>query len=316
MVTASRLSAAPPATRFAWINGEIVLAETSPVPLWTNALHYGTGVFEGIRAYPTPRGPALFRLRDHMERLHRSASFYHLAIPFSVEALCRAAVDLVREEGLDGLYVRPLAFFGEGPPQMAVKRGCPAETIILTRPLGAFLGEENYHQGLRLTVSTWRKLHHATIPTTAKGSGQYLNSVLAAHEAADRGFDDALLLGVDGTVAECTGANVFFVKDGRVTTNAATSSILMGITRDTVLQILGWGSVSVEVRPFTLAELLDADEVFITGTAAEVTPIREIDGRAFRTGAGTLSARLQRQYREIVTGRGPAGEDWLTPVLA
>src|SRR5262245_52914009 len=275
------MTAAEPVCRFVWHNGAIRSAAEAALPIWTNGAHYGTGVFEGIRCYPTARGPALFRLQDHMERLLRSASFYGLKLEWSADELSKAAIDLILREGKDSMYVRPLVFFGEGPPQLAVKRNCPVEALIMTRPLGAFLGEENYRRGIRLTVSTWKKIHHSTLPTIAKGSGQYLNSVIAAHEATDRGFDDALLLTVEGTVSECTGANIFFVKKGRLITNDATSCILLGITRDSVLEMARHRGIEVTIKPFTLSELYDADEVFVTGTAAEVTPVRELDGRAF-----------------------------------
>jgi branched-chain amino acid aminotransferase len=300
------------ATRFVWWNGEVRPAKEITIPLWTNALHYGSGVFEGIRAYPTAKGSAVFRLHDHMARLLRSASYYHLNIPFTVDDLCEAALELVRREGSDGLYLRPLIFFGEGPPQMMVWKNCPTQAMIVTRPLGAFMGEENYKRGIRITTSRWKKIHHSTLPTTAKGSGQYLNSVLAAQEAGDRGYDDALFLTVEGTVAECTGANVFYVKNGRVITNDATSSILLGITRDSVLEICRAQSLEVEIRSFTLGELQEADEVFITGTAAEVTPVREIDGRPFKTGEGTISYTLQQGYKDIVLGKNHVYERWLS----
>jgi branched-chain amino acid aminotransferase len=303
--------APPAAARFAWWNGEIRLAKDLAIAPWTNALHYGTGVFEGIRCYPTAGGPAVFRLADHMSRLVRSASFHHLAVPFSIEDLSNAALELVRREGLDGLYLRPVVFYGEGPPHMMVKKACPANAMILTRPLGAFMGEENYKRGIRVTVSSWKRIHHSALPATAKGSGQYLSSVLAAHEAGDRGFDDALFLTMEGWVSECTGANVFFVKKDRVVTNDALSSILPGITRDSVLEICRRQSIDVEVRAFTLAELYDADEVFITGTAAEVTPVREIEARSFKTGAGTFTHNLQQRYKDIVMGKNAAYESWL-----
>jgi branched-chain amino acid aminotransferase len=302
------------ASRWVWVNGEIREAGATSFPIWTNAAHYGTGVFEGIRCYGTARGPGAFRLHDHMLRLLRSARHYGLDVRWSAEELSKHALDLLRKEGVEHAYVRPLAIFGEGPPQLAVKKGCPTETIIMTRPLGAFLGEENYRRGIRLTVSSWRKTHPATLPTTAKGTGQYLNSVIAAHEATDRGFDDALLLTVDGLVAETTGANIFFVRSGCVVTNDAASAILLGITRDTVLEICRERSIPVDIRPFTLSELLEADEVFVTGTAAEVTPVREIDACTFKVGDGTLSRSIQERYRDLVLGVRPIREDWVSYV--
>lgn len=302
-----------PACRFVWHNGEIKRAEDAKVPIWTNALHYGTGVFEGIRCYPNAGGAAVFRLGDHMARLHRSAAFYSMALPFSSEVLSQATVELLKKEEYTGAsYVRPLAFFGEGPPQLAVRQKCPVEVMIMTRPLGAFLGEENYRRGVRLTVSSWKKIDRSTIPTTAKGSGQYLNSVLAAHEAIDRGHDDALLLTVEGTVSECTGANIFFVKDGVLYTNDESSSILLGITRDSILRISNPLGIGTVVKTFSLEELQRADEVFVTGTAAEVTPVREISGQTFEV--GPITRALQTAYKDVVEGRDPRFEAWLTPL--
>jgi branched-chain amino acid aminotransferase len=195
---------------------------------------------------------------------------------------------------------------------LAPKKDCPVHVVIGVRELGAYLGEEGLRDGVRVTISSWRKFHHTMLPTTAKASGHYANSVLAAHEALDRGYEDAILLNQDGTVAEATGENVFLVRGRELVTNDATSSILPGITRDTVLTLAAELEIPTSVRAFTRDELLAADEVFLTGTAAEVTPVREIDGRTFRTGKGTVGARLQKAYLAVVRGRDTRHAEWLT----
>jgi branched-chain amino acid aminotransferase len=299
---------------YIWWDGEIREAKGQNVHYFSNALHYGSGVFEGIRSYPTPQGPAIFRLQDHIERLLVSASIYGLQIRYSPEALMRATVDITRKNDIENGYLRPLAFFGQGLVNLAPKKECPVHVFIAARELGAYLGEEGLRRGVRVTISSWRKFHHTMLPTTAKASGHYANSVLAAHEALDRGFDDAILLNQDGTVAEATGENVFFVKGKELVTNDATSSILPGITRDTVLRLAAEANIPTRVRAFTRDELMAADEVFLTGTAAEVTPVREIDGRQFRTGPATLGAKLQKAYLAVVCGRDEKHAHWLTRV--
>lgn len=300
--------------RFIWWDGELREAESRTVHYYANALHYGSGVFEGIRCYETPDGPSLFRLREHVERLLASAAVYGMNVPWSADRIAEACLDVTRANGITNGYLRPLAFFGQGPINLTPKKECKVSLFVAARDLGAFLGEDGLRRGVRVMVSSWRKFHHTMLPTTAKATGHYANSVLAAHEALDRGFDDAILLNQDGTVAEATGENVFFVKGGQLVTNDTTSSILPGITRDTVLRIARDFELDVAIRAFTRDEMMTADEVFLTGTAAEVTPIREIDGRSFHTGPGTMSAKLQREYLATVTGHRPARAAWLTRV--
>ncbi|HKQ68924.1 MAG TPA: branched-chain amino acid transaminase [Polyangiaceae bacterium] len=299
---------------YIWWDGAIREASGQAVHYFSNALHYGSGVFEGIRCYPTPNGPALFRLHDHFERLLASAAVYGMSIRYSPDALAQATVEIVRKNGIENGYMRPLAFFGQGSVALAPKKECAVHVFIAARELGAYLGEEGLRRGIRVTISSWRKFHHTMLPTTAKASGHYANSVLAAHEALDRGFDDAILLNQDGTVAEATGENVFFVKGKELVTNDATSSILPGLTRDTVLKLAAEANIPVRIRAFTRDELMSADEVFLTGTAAEVTPVREIDGRKFRTGPSTLGAKLQKAYLAVVCGRDDRHAHWLTSV--
>jgi len=299
-------------SRFIWWDGEIREAEKQSIHYYANALHYGTAVFEGIRVYPTPRGPAIFRLQDHMQRLLESARLYGMSLRYSAAELAAGAVLVTRENAINHAYIRPLAFFGYGPIDIKPKSECKVSVFIATRELGAFLGEKALRNGVRLTVSSWRKFHHSALPTMAKASGHYANSVLAAHEAMDRGCDDAVLLNQDGTVSSATGENIFFVRDGCLVTNDESSSIVPGITRDSILTLAKEAGVPTVIRAFTREELLRAEEVFLTGTAAEVTPVREIDGVEFRTGKETLGARLQRAYLAAATGKNPRHHSWLT----
>lgn len=302
-------------TRFIWWNGEMREAEKQSIHYYSNALHYGTAVFEGIRCYPTDRGSVLFRVRDHIERLLSSGRLYGMKIPFEEDALVSACVEVTKKNGVTDGYLRPIAFFGEGPIDLKPKRGCPVHIFIAIRELGTFLGEGALRNGVRVTISSWRKIHHTMQPTMAKASGHYSSAVLAAHEAMDRGYDDAILLNGDGTVSAATGQNVFFVKNGRLITNDQTSSIVPGITRDSILHIAREDlRMPVEIRAFTREDLMRADEVFMTGTAAEVTPVRELDGAEFRTGRNTFGARLQVAYLHAATGKEERYAHWLTPL--
>jgi branched-chain amino acid aminotransferase len=295
-----------------WWDGEIRESSSLNVHYYANALHYGTAVFEGIRCYPTQSGPALVRLRDHLERMLLSARIYGMKLSFDVEALARGAIEVTRRNGIQNGYLRPLAYFGAGPIDLKPKRECSIHVFIAVRELGTFLGQDALRKGIRLMVSSWRRPHHSMLPAMAKASGHYANSVLAAHEAMDRGFDDAILLNQDGTVACATGHNVFFVKGGVLYTNDESSSIIPGITRDCILNIARERSVPVQIRAFTREELLRADEVFLTGTAAEVTPVRELDTTSYPTGKNTLGALFQRAYLRAVTGQDEKRLDWLT----
>jgi len=300
--------------RWVWQNGEIREADQTRVHYYAHALHYGSAVFEGIRAYPTAKGTALFRLGDHIERLLHSASLYGMTVKFSDGELTRGAIDVTARNGIDNGYLRPIAFFGAGPIDLKPKVACPVQVLIAIRSLGAFLGANALRNGIRLTVSSWRKFHHSMMPTMAKASGHYANSVLAAHEAVDRGFDDAILLNGDGTVASATGMNLFYVRSGRLYTNDQQSSIVPGITRDSILVLAHDNGIPVEVRAFTREELQRADEIFLTGTAAEVTPVRELEAIGYKTGRDTMGAFLQRAYLRAVLGKDEKHPDWLTYV--
>lgn len=300
---------------FIWYNGEIRKAEDQSIHYYSHALHYGTAVFEGIRCYPTRKGPVLFRLREHVDRLLSSARLYGMKVGYDAEALSAACIEVTRKNSITDGYLRPISFFGEGPIDLRPKRGCPVHTLIAARQLGTFMGDGALRHGVRVTISSWRKTHHTMQPTMAKASGHYASAVLAAHEALDRGFDDAILLNADGTVSAATGQNVFFVSHGgRLITNDETSSIVPGITRDSILRIAKDLGIAVEVRAFIREELMRAREVFMTGTTAEITPVRQLDGCDYETGRHTLGARLQIAYLHAATGTDRRYEDWLWPV--
>jgi branched-chain amino acid aminotransferase len=300
--------------RWVWSDGELRDSSDVHVHYYANALHYGTAVFEGIRCYPSSRGPVLVRLKDHVERLLSSARLYGLRVPYGIDALVRGAVEVTKKNGTQNGYLRPLVFYGMGPIDLKPKLECSVHAFIAVRELGTFLGEDALRNGIRVMISSWRKIHHSMLPTMAKASGHYANNVLAAHEALDHGFDDAILLNQDGTVASATGHNVFFVKGGELFTNDESSSIVPGITRDCVLDIAAEHGVRVTIRAFSREDMLRADEIFLTGTAAEVTPVRELDGIKFKTGKQTLGAFFQRAYLRAVTGKDERRKGWLTPV--
>lgn len=300
--------------RWVWADGEIRDGDRLSVHYYANSLHYGTAVFEGIRCYPTERGPALVRPRDHIDRMLSSARLYGMRVPFSADDLVQAAIEVTRRNGVDHAYLRPIAWFGYGPIDLKPKQVCPVQVLIAIRRLGTFLGEGALRNGIKVITSSWRRLHHTMLPVMAKASGHYANSVLAAHEALERGCDDALLLNADGTVSGATGGNVFFVRGGSLFTNDEGSSIVPGITRDSILTLARALRIEVTLRAFTREELLRADEVFLTGTAAEVTPVRELDGIPFATGKRTFGALFQRAYLRAVTGKTPEYLAWLTPV--
>jgi branched-chain amino acid aminotransferase len=297
-----------------WKNGALVPYAEATTHVLSHALHYGTGVFEGIRVYRGPAGLAVFRLREHVQRLIDSAKLYKIPMPVSFQQVFDACREVVRANGLDECYLRPLAYLGHGPLGVYAKN-VPTDVIVAAFPWGRYLGPESLERGIKATVSSWRRLHHAAFPTTAKGSGQYLNSALAVREAKERGFDEAILLDASGNVSEGSGENLFLVADGVLATPGLDASILPGITRDTVLTLAKDLGLHAEVRPVTRAELNVAAEVFFTGTAAEITPIREIDGYVIGNGRrGPVTERLQTAFFRAVRGEEPRHKDWLAPV--
>jgi branched-chain amino acid aminotransferase len=295
---------------FYWFDGRIAKKSEITVHPFAHALHYGSGVFEGIRAYATPQGPAIFRLREHMERFLRSAEIYALKMDYSLDELCAAVVETVRVNELDSAYIRPLAFFGEKTISLAPSFHCPTHVLVALRALGGYFGA-GQEDGIRVTISPWRKFSSAALPATVKGCGHYANSVLAMQDAVGRGFSEAILLNDRGDVAEGTGENVFLVKDGVVRTNDETADVLLGVTRATVIELARERGIPVHVGPISLPELFDADEVFFTGTAAEVTPLAAIDDKVYST-TRPITNRLRDAYMDAVSGRDPAHADWVT----
>jgi branched-chain amino acid aminotransferase len=295
---------------FYWFDGTISPKDEVTVDPFAHGLHYGTGVFEGIRAYATPKGPAIFRLRDHMERFERSAAVYSLDLKWDVATLCDAVVETLVKNELQSAYIRPLAFFGQKTISLAPKFFCPTHVLLAYRALGNYFGagQEN---GIRVTISPWRKFSSKALPSTVKASGHYANSVLAMTDAVGRGFDEAILLNDRGEVAEGTGENIFVVKDGVLRTNDRSADVLHGITRASVLELARDRGVHVEIGVLTVDDLHDADEVFFTGTAAEVTPLACIDDHAFSNDK-PMTMTLRAAYLAAVAGEDPRHPDWVT----
>jgi branched-chain amino acid aminotransferase len=297
-----------------WHNGELVAWEDAKVHVLTHGLHYGTGVFEGERAYETPRGPAVFRHHDHLERLFKSAELYYMPIPYTLAELRAATHELIGANGLRECYIRPIAFRGYG--QMGLfPLEAPVEVSIAVWPWGAYLGEEGKQLGIRAKVASWRRIPHDALIPHAKASGQYLNSVLAKIESHKAGYDEAILLNHQGFVCEGSGENVYVVRDGRIATPGHTAAILDGITRRSIIQIATDLGYEIVERDVARAELYLADEVFLTGTAAEVVPVREIDDHSIGSGQpGPITRELQRVYDDAIHGRDPRYAEWLDVV--
>jgi branched-chain amino acid aminotransferase len=290
-----------PAVDKIWMNGELVDWSDAKVHVLTHALHYGSGVFEGIRAYNTDRGPAVFRLTDHLERLARSAKLYYMELPYSVAELARATKELIHANGLEHCYIRPLVFRGYGEMGL-YPLGAPIEASIAVWPWGTYLGDEGVAHGVRVKVSSIKSLDHNAISPAAKACGQYLNSQLAKIEVVNGGYEEAIMLNYAGNVAQGTGENVFMVRGGRIFTPPLVSGVLEGITRDTVIRIAASLGHEVLERDFSRADLVFADEAFFSGTAAEIVPIREIDDHPIGE-PGPVTREIQRVFHEIVAGR-------------
>jgi branched-chain amino acid aminotransferase len=293
-----------------WMNGRMGQLRDASVPVSAHALHYGSGVFEGIRCYETEAGPAAFRLEDHVDRLFHSAEAYGLEVPHTAREIEDAACEVVRRNRFASCYVRPIVYLGSG--SLGIRGRCPVEAAILAWPWPNPLGEDGLRAGVRVTVSPWAKVDPRMVPTTAKGCGQYMSARLAVQEAARRGYDEALLLDSAGRIAEGAVENVFLVRDGVLHTNDERSSILPGITRDSVIQIAHDLGLPVEIGFLRLEDMLSAHEAFFTGTAAEVTPIREVDGARIGDGApGPITRTLQRTFFAATSGRHPRYARWL-----
>ena len=296
-------------TELIWMDGELVPWDEARVHVLVHGLHYGSGVFEGIRTYAAVDGPAVFRLTDHIQRLLDSAKLLMMQVPFDRDELVEACKLTVRESGLDSCYVRPIAFLGYGEIGLN-PLPCEVNVSIAVWPWGAYLGEESLEAGVRVKVSSWRRMDPNVNPVAAKGTGIYINSSLAKVEAVQSGYDEAILLNSHGQVAECTGENIFIVKDGVLLTPPLSSGALGGFTRDSIMTIARDAGVPVEERILLRHDLYLADEAFLTGTAAEVVPIREVDGRIIGP-RGPITTNLQSTYLDAVRGKVDRYKDWL-----
>jgi branched-chain amino acid aminotransferase len=292
-----------------WMNGEFVAWEDAQVHVLSHGLHYGTGVFEGIRCYETDRGPAIFRHRDHLQRLAKSAELYYLPLEHSLDEIRDATHELIRRNGLSSCYIRPLAFRGYGEMGLYAQ-SAPVDIMVAAWPWGAYLGEEGKRSGIRAKVSSWRRISPGGLIPLAKASGQYLNSILAKTEAAQSGYDEAILLDEAGLVCEGSGENVFLVRDGQLVTPGHTSSILDGISRKSVIQIATDLGYTVVERDVARAELYIAEEIFLCGTAAELVPVREIDGHEIET-PGEITRVIQAKFEDALHGRAQEYLEWL-----
>ena len=298
---------------FIWHDGKLVPWREATTHVLTHSLHYGLAVFEGLRAYKTDDGTAIFRLKEHTDRLFNSAHIYMMKIPYSKETLMEAHREVVRANKLESCYLRPIAFYGSEKMGVSPK-GAQVHVSIAAWPWGAYLGEDGLANGIRVKTSSYARHHVNVSMCRAKYSGTYANSILANLEATEHGYDEALLLDVDGFVAEGAGENLFVVKDGQIY-EPEIASALVGITRATVIQLAKELGFEVKAKRLTRDDLYIADEAFFTGTAAEVTPIRELDGRVIGTGSrGPITQKIQSLFFDVVNGRSPFHKSWLTPV--
>jgi branched-chain amino acid aminotransferase len=298
-----------------WMNGELVDWADAKIHIGTHALHYGSGVFEGVRCYDTPRGPAVFRLGDHFQRLHNSAQLLYMQIPYSVDELTAACNDLLAANALPECYIRPIAFYGYGQLGVAA-RDNPVEVAIMSWPWGAYLGDDALRNGIRAKISSWQRIGANVIPHVSKATGVYINSLLAVTEANNAGYDEAILLTGEGTVADGSGENIFIVRDGVLYTPDLATGILPGITRNSIIELAEDLGYDVVEKTLIRSDLYLADEVFMCGTAAEVTPLRSVDDHEI--GVGEVTRAIQNAYLDTVRGQKPQFAHWLdyVPALA
>ncbi len=297
-----------------WSNGELVDWADARFHVLSHALHYGSGVFEGIRAYSTARGPAVWQLDAHLDRMFASAAVYHMEIPYSKDELIDATKETIRVNGLDACYIRPIAFRGYG--EMGVNPLlAPVDVVIAVWPWGAYLGEDALEQGVRVKVSSWKRHDQNALPSAAKATGGYLGSILAKVESLKAGYDEAIMLNHEGYVAEGSGENVFVVAQGGLVTPPTGVGCLAGVTRGSVITIARDLGYQVHERNLVRTDLYLADEVFFTGTAAELTPIREVDDRVVGAGhRGPVTKELQDAFFSATKGESPTYAGWLTYV--
>jgi branched-chain amino acid aminotransferase len=298
-----------------WYNGQIIDWDKATVHILTHALHYGTAIFEGLRCYKTDRGPAVFRLYDHVWRLINSAKIYLMDLGYGPEEIAEAILTTIETNELEECYVRPIAFYGYGELGVNPLKNDVHLSIAAWR-WGAYLGENALTRGVRCMVSSWRRINPLTLPPQAKCSANYANASLAKMEALKAGYDESIMLNTQGMVSEGSGENIFRVKRGVLSTPNAAAGILRGITRDSVIQLAGDLGVDCHRTDISREELYTADELFLCGTAAEITPIREVDGRTIGGGDYPITRKLQRAYEDAVRGRNKKHEGWLNYLFA
>jgi branched-chain amino acid aminotransferase len=299
-------------TETIWMNGELVDWDAARIHVLTHTLHYGMGVFEGIRAYETPDGPAVFRLTEHMERLHNSAKIVGMELPYSVEELVEATKATVRASGLPSAYIRPIAYYGYG--EMGLNTlPCEVDVSIACWPWGAYLGEDAVTKGVRMKISSWTRHDHNTMPPAAKTTGNYVNSSLAKVEALKAGYDEAIMLSPQGFVSECTGENIFVARDGVFVTPPVAAGALEGITQDSVIAIAKDLGFEVRFDYLTRSDLYVCEEMFVCGTAAEVSAVNSVDDRAIPC-PGPMTSAIAAEYAKAVRGQVDRYKDWLEHV--
>ncbi|MGC8831736.1 MAG: branched-chain-amino-acid transaminase [Thermoproteota archaeon] len=297
-----------------WFNGKLIGWKDAKIHVLTHGLHYGTGVFEGIRAYETKNGTAIFRLTDHLKRFYRSAKIYFMEIPFTLDELREACKAVVRENSLRSAYIRPIAFRGYGEMGL-YPLNSPVDVAVAAWSWGTYLGDEGIRNGIRVKTSSFRRIDVNTIPAGVKATGQYINSVLAKIEAKMSGYDETVMLDSRGMVSEGSGENIFMVRDGAVCTPPTSSGILEGITRETVFHIVEDMGLKLAERDLTRVDFYYADEAFMTGTAAEVVPVIEMDNYKIGDGKpGPITRRIQEEFYRIVKGESGKYSHWLEPV--
>jgi branched-chain amino acid aminotransferase len=297
---------------FIWFDGKLVKWEEATIPVMSHALHYGTSVFEGIRAYPTKNNLYVFRLNEHMERLHRSASVYSLSVKYSAKELCDATIELLKRISIkESLYIRPLTFVGMHGIDLNITRDSPTHTVIIIFPFAKYFNGE----GVKACVSSWRRNHDSSTPPMAKAAGNYLNSILAIQESKRNGYDESVLLDLEGNVSEASGENIFMIRNDKIYTPYSANSVLEGITRDTAITIARDMGYEFAERPISRTELYMSDELFLTGTAAEIIAVTNIDGHQIGNGReGPVTKNIREMYTKLVSAGVKKYMDWLTPV--
>lgn len=300
-----------PRTEFIWMNGSFLPWNDAKIHVLSHVLHYGSGWFEGIRAYKTQKGVAVFRLHEHMLRLEKSLRIYHAELPYSVEELCEVTLELIRKNKLEGCYIRPLAYRGLG--EMGVNpAGCPVEVVVAAWPWGRYLGKDSMDEGVDVCVSSWNRISPNTLPSVSKASANYMNSQLVRMEAVRHGYEEGITLDSYGNISEGSGENIFIVSNNTLYTPPAGSSILPGITRASVMQMARDAGMSVVEQTIPRAMLYTCDEMFMTGTAVEITPVRSVDRVVIGSGfTGPLTKRIMVAFADVVeNGNDP--HSWLT----